>query len=102
VMTSAEAQAWQRSRSRGRTRFLAWKTLRGFVLFVLTSALFWWMGARREIPGEFVRRMTLIGLLAWVGGSLLFGALWWLLQERRYDRRMQAEAGREGPSTTGA
>ena len=69
-MSSAEAHEWQRLRSGGRRRFLARETFRGFVLFALTSGCFWWMGERWAIPGEFVRRMSVIGFLIWVGGAV--------------------------------
>jgi hypothetical protein len=71
-------------------------------MFVVTSSVLWWMGSRMALPGEFVRRMTLIGFAVWVGGGVLFGAVWWLSQERRYERRMQAEARGELPRTAGA
>jgi hypothetical protein len=102
MITFAEAQGWQRSRSRGLRRFLAREAFRGLVMFVVTSGVLWWMGARLTIPGGFVRRMTLFGFLIWVGGGVLFGALSWILQERRYQSRMEAEARREVRSTTGA
>ncbi len=102
MMSSAEVQGWQRSRSRGQVRFLARETLRGLVMFVLTSSVLWWMGAKLAIPGDFVRRMTLIGFAIWVGGAILFGVLLWLVQERRYKKRIQAEARGELPRTAGA
>lgn len=71
-------------------------------MFIVTSSVLWWTSAKMALPGGFVRRMTLVGFGVWVGGAILFGAVWWLCQERRYERRMQAEARGELPRTAGA
>ncbi len=101
-MTSAETQGWRVSRARGLGRFLVREAFRGFVGFFVTSSVLWWMAERMALPGAFVRRLTLVAFVIWVGGEVVFGSLWWQLQQWRYDRRMQAEARGELPHTAGA
>jgi peptidoglycan biosynthesis protein MviN/MurJ (putative lipid II flippase) len=102
MMTKAEAQGWRQSRARGRRPFLVRETLKsGAFPFAVTLLVLWWSGRHLSISREFIVRMAWIGALVWLVGGFLFAVAFWLLQERRYRRRIEAEERGELPRTVG-
>jgi hypothetical protein len=102
MMTVAEAQEWQKSRSRGFQLFLAREVIRGSIMFAATTAAVWWFGVTTANAVGFLLYLTLVAFAVWIGGSALFGFGFWSLQQHRYERRLRAEERGELRRTTGA
>jgi hypothetical protein len=99
MMTTAEAQDWQRRRTVGLRRYVLRATLIGTLPFFVIGLVFVWLLRHRD--PEFVILVATAAVVISLAVELLFSSAWWLIQQRRYRKRIEAEGRGELPRTVG-
>jgi hypothetical protein len=99
MMTSAEAQDWQRRRAVGQRRYVLRATFIGTLPFLVIGLIV--VRLFRNQDPKFVILVAAAAVVISLAGELLFSSALWLIQERRYRKRTEAEDRGELPRTVG-
>jgi len=99
MMSTAEVQDWQRNHTRGLRRYLLHETLTGTLPFFVIGVVVIWLFRDQDL--RFPVLMAVAGVLISLAVTVLFSLALWFFQERRYRKRVEAEARGELPRSVG-